>query len=71
MTKAQVDLLNKYQIIPIAFAELKVSNETLLTRAEIDRNSKDRSVHVYMYMYVHVHVVCYVGISVIVDRDTV
>ena len=66
MTKAQVDLLNKYQIIPIAFAELKVSNETLLTRAEIDRNSKDRY-STYIHVCVHVHVVYCVGISVIVD----
>ncbi len=53
MTKAQVDLLSKYQIIPIAIAELKVSNEALLIRAETDRNSKDRyTCTVYVYMYI-------------------
>ena len=42
VTKAQVDLLNKYQIIPIAIAEIEVSNEKLLIRADYDRNSVNR-----------------------------
>ncbi|XP_019849767.1 PREDICTED: adenylate kinase 9-like [Amphimedon queenslandica] len=39
LTKAQVDLLNKYRIIPVRIVEIKITNEEMLKRAELIRQS--------------------------------
>ena len=42
ITMAQVDLLNKCRIIPVTIVELNISDEELLSRADVDRTSTDR-----------------------------
>lgn len=42
MTKSQVDLLSAYHIIPVCVVELEVSNEEMLKRAELDRQTENR-----------------------------
>ena len=42
VTKSQISLLNKYEIIPVTIVELNVSDEQMLVRAEADRNNVDR-----------------------------
>lgn len=42
LTKDQVDLLNKHQMIPVCVVELQVSDEECLRRGESDRKSPSR-----------------------------
>ena len=52
LTKSQVDLLTKHRIIPVVVLELQVSDNELLRRAQLDRNSPTRSIHnIYIILY--------------------
>ena len=41
-TKAQVELLVKFKVVPVCIVELNVSNKELLQRATRDRTSTER-----------------------------
>lgn len=43
MTKAHVDLLTKFRIIPVCVVELEISEGDTLRRIDIDRLSPTRS----------------------------
>lgn len=42
MTKAQMELLTRYKIIPVCIVELQTTNDEMLQRAEKDRQKADR-----------------------------
>lgn len=42
VTKAQVDLLTKFRIVPVCIVQLEVSEQEMLRRGEIDRASLSR-----------------------------
>ena len=42
LTKAHVDLMTKFHIIPVCIVEVKISNQEILRRAAIDRKSLNR-----------------------------
>lgn len=44
LTKAHADLLAKFSIIPVCILELEVTDEEMLKRGELDRNSSTRYV---------------------------
>ncbi len=44
LTKAHVELLARFHIIPVCVVELEVSDQDLLRRAEADRSSPSRQV---------------------------
>ena len=41
-TRSQVELLTKFRIVPVVVVELDVSDQEMLRRAELDRNSPTR-----------------------------
>ena len=42
LTKAHVDLLAKFHVIPVCVVEVEISNEEILRRAAIERKSPNR-----------------------------
>jgi len=42
LTKSQVELLTKFRIVPVVVLELEVSDQEMLRRAQLDRNSPAR-----------------------------
>ena len=44
LTKSHVDLLTKFKIIPVLVIELQISDEEMMRRAHLDRNSPTRQI---------------------------
>ena len=42
LTRSHVELLTKFRIVPVVVVELGVSDQEMLRRAELDRNSPAR-----------------------------
>ena len=55
-TKSQVDLLSKFQIVPISILELDIDTPEILKRGENDRHSLSRYVHPYVYQKICIHI---------------